>query len=84
MFLHRDEPQRLCVLLSRKMIWMEKQLESLTELVKELTRERAMTEQHTSTKTGLNAKGTVVRLIAFHRTSHSIGRDEQAGVFTHL
>ncbi|CAM2716065.1 unnamed protein product [Rotaria socialis] len=28
-----------------KMVWMEKQLESLTELVKELTRERALNEQ---------------------------------------
>ncbi len=30
---------------SSKMVWMEKQLESLTELVKELTRERSLNEQ---------------------------------------
>ncbi len=35
------------------MIWMEKQLESLTELVKELTRERAVNEQQLSTRTGI-------------------------------
>ncbi len=33
------------------MILMEKQLESLTELVKELTRERALNEQQLSTRT---------------------------------
>jgi len=31
---------------------MEKQLESLTELVKELTRERTLNEQQLSTRTG--------------------------------
>lgn len=36
------------------MVWMEKQLESLTELVKELTRERALNEQQLSmTRTGI-------------------------------
>ena len=33
------------------MIWMEKQLEALTELVKELTRERTLNEQQMSMKT---------------------------------
>jgi len=33
------------------MAWMEKQLESLTELVKELTRERALNEQQLSART---------------------------------
>ena len=32
------------------MIWMEKQLEALTDLVKELTRERAINEQQMSLK----------------------------------
>lgn len=32
------------------MVWMEKQLESLTELVKELTRERALNEQQLSNR----------------------------------
>ena len=32
------------------MIWMEKQLEALTELVKELTRERTFNEQKLLTK----------------------------------
>ncbi len=32
---------------------MEKQLESLTELVKELTRERALNEQQLSARTGI-------------------------------
>ena len=40
------------------MIWMEKQLESLTELVKELTRERALNEQQLSSRTSI-FKGTV-------------------------
>jgi hypothetical protein len=35
------------------MAWMEKQLESLTELVKELTRERALNEQQLSARTGI-------------------------------
>lgn len=39
------------------MVWMEKQLESLTELVKELTRERALNEQQFLTRTGVY-KGT--------------------------
>jgi len=34
------------------MSWMEKQLESLTELVKELTRERTLNEQQLLTRTG--------------------------------
>jgi hypothetical protein len=38
------------------MVWMEKQLESLTELVKELTRERSLNEQQLSTRTA-NYKG---------------------------
>ncbi|CAF1681578.1 unnamed protein product, partial [Adineta ricciae] len=36
------------------MIWMEKQLESLTELVKELTRERTLNEQRLLTRTDAN------------------------------
>lgn len=33
------------------MIWMEKQLEALTDLVKELTRERTINEQQMSNRT---------------------------------
>lgn len=40
------------------MIWMEKQLESLTELVKELTRERALNEKQLSSRTAI-FKGTL-------------------------
>lgn len=40
------------------MIWMEKQLESLTELVKELTRERALNEKQLSTRP-IMFKGTL-------------------------
>ncbi len=42
----------LTIVSSSKMIWMEKQLESLTELVKELTRERNFNEQQLSSRTG--------------------------------
>ena len=51
------------------MAWMEKQLESLTELVKELTRERAMNEQQMSRRistSSVNQKGI---LIWFHHFS---------------
>ena len=43
----------ITIVSSSKMIWMEKQLESLTELVKELTRERALNEQQLSNRTGI-------------------------------
>ncbi|CAF3922726.1 unnamed protein product, partial [Adineta steineri] len=43
---HDDDSQN-------KMMWMEKQLESLTELVKELTRERALNEHQLLTRTGI-------------------------------
>ncbi|CAF0863809.1 unnamed protein product [Adineta ricciae] len=42
-----------------KMIWMEKQLESLTELVKELTRERTLNEQRLLTRTDMNAEKNI-------------------------
>lgn len=46
------------------MAWMEKQLESLTELVKELTRERALNEQQLSTR------GDVCRGIGIESPMH--------------
>jgi hypothetical protein len=46
----------ITIVSSSKMVWMEKQLESLTELVKELTRERSLNEQQLSTRTA-NYKG---------------------------
>jgi hypothetical protein len=46
---------------------MEKQLESLTELVKELTRERNLNEQQLSTRTGFY-KGRDNVLIFFFST----------------
>ncbi len=46
------------------MVWMEKQLESLTELVKELTRERSLNEQQLSTRTA-NFKGIYKLILIF-------------------
>ena len=46
------------------MVWMEKQLESLTELVKELTRERTHNEQQLCTRTG-TYKGIVISFLIF-------------------
>ena len=48
---------------SSKMAWMEKQLESLTELVKELTRERALNEQQMSRRistSSITQKGILI------------------------
>ena len=45
---------KLIINFRSKMIWMEKQLESLTELVKELTRERTLNEQRLLTRTDMN------------------------------
>lgn len=45
---------KLIINFRSKMIWMEKQLESLTELVKELTRERTLNEQQQLTRTDMN------------------------------
>lgn len=41
------------------MVWMEKQLESLTELVKELTRERTINEQQQSMTRSTIHKGMI-------------------------
>lgn len=56
------------------MIWMEKQLESLTELVRELTRERAINEQYMLTKSSMsntNYTGKVF-IVEIYRFIHSI------------
>jgi hypothetical protein len=54
----------ITIIISSKMVWMEKQLESLTELVKELTRERSLNEQQLSTRTA-NFKGIYKLILIF-------------------
>ncbi|CAF0721604.1 unnamed protein product [Rotaria sordida] len=62
-----------------KMAWMEKQLESLTELVQELTRERALNEQQLSTRTGIyrdiNGKSLRQQLYELKVKTHTLRND---------
>lgn len=56
------------------MVWMEKQLESLTELVKELTRERALNEQQLSTRTGIFKGNFKNKISMFSRKKNALRR----------
>ncbi|CAF2931540.1 unnamed protein product [Rotaria sp. Silwood2] len=62
-----------------KMAWMEKQLESLTDLVKELTRERTLNEQQLSTRTGIyrdiNGKSLRQQLYELKVKTHTLRND---------
>ncbi|UJR35465.1 hypothetical protein I4U23_028221 [Adineta vaga] len=62
-----------------KMIWMEKQLDSLTELVKELTRERTLNEQKLSKRTDvykdINGKSFRQQLYELKVKMHTLRND---------